>query len=72
MDESDNDLDALDDDSEDDAVAANGSGVESSHQRSIRVRRAIERHREQMALRVMLADGYADSWDKFDFGDTGQ
>jgi hypothetical protein len=69
-DESDNDLDALHDDREDDIPAANGSGVESNNHRTTRVRRAIERHKERIALRAQLADGYADSWDTFDSGDT--
>lgn len=71
-DDPDNDLDALDDHwEEDDVPAANGSGVESKDNRITRVRRAIERHRERMALRAELADGYADVWDEFDSGGAG-
>ena len=69
-DEPDTDLDALQDDWEDGLEAVNGSGSESNGHRTTDARRAIERHRERKALRDMLADGYADSWDQFDTSST--
>ena len=66
-----NDLDALDDDWEAELATANGSHCGSNDHHITDARRAIELHREQLALRAMLADGYADSWDGFDSGRTG-
>jgi len=66
-DEPDTDPDAW----EDGLEAVNGSGGKCNGHRTTDARRAIERHRERKALRDMLADGYADSWDQFEPSGTG-